>query len=109
MWSLRCYFTISPLQGHLTVLKVTVCHTAGHYGEEYVCLKQCRLEVAAELMKYDSVSTSCVTVYIGCLSQNASSLSYVYCCSSWWRGTVVERRALTGELSLYCARPAADG
>jgi len=27
----------SPLQGHLTVLKVrpTVCHTAGHYGKEY--------------------------------------------------------------------------
>ena len=23
----------SPLQGQLTVLKVTVCHTAGHYGE----------------------------------------------------------------------------
>jgi len=27
----------------------------------------------------------------------------------WWRGTVVERRFLTGELSLSCARPAADG
>jgi len=26
----------------------------------------------------------------------------------WWRGTVVERRSLTGELSV-CARPAADG
>ena len=25
----------SPLQGYLTVLKVTVCHTAAHYGEEY--------------------------------------------------------------------------
>ena len=27
----------SPLPGHLRVLKVTVtvCHTAGHYGEEY--------------------------------------------------------------------------
>ena len=25
------------------------------------------------------------------------------------RGTVVERRSLTGELSLSCARPAADG
>ena len=27
----------SPLQGHLTALKVTVtvCHTAEHYGEEY--------------------------------------------------------------------------
>jgi len=29
--------------------------------------------------------------------------------SSWWRGTVVERRPLAGELSLSCARPAADG
>ena len=28
---------------------------------------------------------------------------------SWWRGTVVERQSLTGELSLSCARPAADG
>jgi len=27
----------------------------------------------------------------------------------WWRGTVVERRSLTGELSLSFARPAADG
>jgi len=27
----------------------------------------------------------------------------------WWRSTVVERRSLTGELSLSCARPAADG
>jgi len=26
-----------------------------------------------------------------------------------WRGTVVERQSLTGELSLSCARPAADG
>jgi len=29
--------------------------------------------------------------------------------SCWLRGTVVERRSLTGELSLSCARPAADG
>ena len=28
---------------------------------------------------------------------------------SWWRGTVVECRSLTGELSLSCAQPAADG
>jgi len=28
---------------------------------------------------------------------------------SWWRGTVVERWSLAGELSLSCARPAADG
>ena len=28
---------------------------------------------------------------------------------SWWRSTVVERRSVTSELSLSCARPAADG
>ena len=27
----------------------------------------------------------------------------------WWCSTVVERRSLTGELSLSCTRPAADG
>ena len=27
----------------------------------------------------------------------------------WWRSTVVERRSPTGELSLVCARPTADG
>jgi len=27
----------------------------------------------------------------------------------WWRGTVVERRSVAGELSLSCAWPAADG
>ena len=27
----------------------------------------------------------------------------------WLRGTVVEHRSLAGELSLSCARPAADG
>jgi len=28
---------------------------------------------------------------------------------AWWRSTVVERRSLAGELSLSCARSAADG
>jgi len=32
-----------------------------------------------------------------------------YLLNCWWRSTVVERRSLTGELSLSCARPAADG
>jgi len=35
--------------------------------------------------------------------------THIYCAYSWWRGTVVERLSLTGELSLSCARPAADG
>ena len=32
-----------------------------------------------------------------------------YSLNGWWRCTVVERRSLAGELSLSCARPAADG
>ena len=32
-----------------------------------------------------------------------------HACQGWLRGTVVERQSLTGELSLSCARPTADG
>ena len=41
--------------------------------------------------------------------QNFNGLSAARGQHSWWRGTVVERRSLAGELSLSCARPAADG
>jgi len=36
------------------------------------------------------------------------SLYALYCLVGWLRGTVVERWSLTGELSLFCARPTAD-
>jgi len=38
-----------------------------------------------------------------------SLIVFRYVLSGWWRGSVVERRSLAGELSLSCARPAADG
>ena len=34
---------------------------------------------------------------------------FTYGTYGWLRGTVVERRSVTGELSLFYARPAADG
>ena len=40
---------------------------------------------------------------------NLSTLNTLTYPDSWWRGSVVERRSLAGELSLSCARPAADG
>ena len=43
----------------------------------------------------------------GGVSSDGRLLHVAY--SSWWRSTVVERRSLTGELSLSFARPAADG
>jgi len=41
------------------------------------------------------------------LCYNINKPTYTH--NGWWRGTVVERRSLAGELSLSCARPAADG
>ena len=36
MWSLRWHFTNKSVTGApYSIKKVTVCHTAGHYGEEY--------------------------------------------------------------------------
>jgi len=35
MWSLRWHFTNGSNTGAPYNIKVTVCHTAGHYGEEY--------------------------------------------------------------------------
>ena len=40
---------------------------------------------------------------------HSNVIFYYYYTPSWWRGTLVERRSLAGELSLSCARPAADG
>ena len=37
------------------------------------------------------------------------ALEQIRIATDWWRSTVVDRRSLTGELSLSCARPAADG
>jgi len=59
-------------------------------------------------LKNNAISlTGCrFTIFrIFCTSSNMSEIP----CVGWWRGTVVERRSLAGELSLSCARPAADG
>ena len=55
-------------------------------------------ESFADILQADSAAEDAVTSEI--------SGKYLLC---WWRSTVVERRSLTGELSLSCARPAADG
>jgi len=50
------------------------------------------------------------TFPLGAFSVSApSTLDLSTCTQGWWRSTVVERRSLAGELSLSCARPAADG
>jgi len=54
------------------------------------------------LSDYQSQSTATAAMMVG----------GIFVCSGltgWWRGTVVERRSLAGELSLSCALPAADG
>jgi len=47
--------------------------------------------------------------YITCLLKSFNRVDIYSSTQGWWRGTVVERRSLAGELSVSCARPAADG
>ena len=47
------------------------------------------------------------TCYVGSPSLGELCKEYIGC--GWWRCTVVERRSVTGELSLSHARPAVDG
>jgi len=48
-------------------------------------------------------------ISVGGTSTGISPNTIMYFRIGWWCGTVVERRSLAGELSLSCARPAADG
>jgi len=50
--------------------------------------------------------TTLIQLVDWCVMQNFDMANSFF---SWWRGTVVERRSLAGELSLSCAQPAADG
>jgi len=46
---------------------------------------------------------------VSCFSKTQIGFTFLVPSLGWWRGTMVERRSLAGELSLSCARPAADG
>jgi len=66
-----------------------------------------------QAVELSSVELSCVAINTPLGLQVVNSLRVfkffydkAYC---WLHGTVVERQSLTGELSLSCARPAADG
>jgi len=48
------------------------------------------------------------TLYNSIIHHIDEPINYMYV-QVWLCGTVVERRSLAGELSLSCARPAADG
>ena len=56
------------------------------------------------------MSRRCRTRYILALTVFRPDYKYLRLIEiGWLRGTVVERRSVTGELSLSYARPAADG
>ena len=50
-----------------------------------------------------------LSLTVSCFSKMQIGFTFWYRLWYWWRGTVVERRSLAGELSLSCAWPAADG
>ena len=67
-----------------------------------------RFRAVSEQSSPDSIDDSSAYVYDNSTSE-LICLVIGRVVSGWWRGTVVERRSLAGELSLSCARPAADG
>ena len=56
-------------------------------------------------MVWESIIEHCHNERVLCDVNNAYSAIF----TGWLRDTLVERRSLTGELSLSCARPVADG
>jgi len=64
-------------------------------------------EAQSQLM---STSTSSpVDLLLSASDEQGTSVLCFCILIDWWHGTVVERRSLAGELSLSCARHAADG
>jgi len=95
-------------------------------GEDYIDLVNTMLYLQAKITKQDGINLdkndpvgpvnlllhslfSQVDISLKETQVSTSTNTYPYRAMSWWRGTVVECRSLTGELSLSCARPAADG
>jgi len=85
------------------------------------CFRECALKIALTMQKHFSAQNALNIVWrpasartrwpLGSSQRSPDPIggfqdAYT---SSWWRGTVVERRSLAGELSLSCARPAAHG
>jgi len=65
-----------------------------------------KLAVVGRIIAVDDQSEISFSLSRGTLPRQPISVGLIL---GWWRGTVVERRSLAGELSLSCARPAADG
>jgi len=84
----------------MPLLRVTVCHSvngASHIDE--VTPRRAWLVLGWVTVRMQPATQTNLAPYCRRFGKS----------SSWWRSTAVERRSLTGELSLSCARPAADG
>jgi len=60
-------------------------------------------------LTYNLLHDSCVWSHMYNTTAQQTSQHWHTVFSKWLHGAVVERRSLTSELSLSCARPAADG
>ena len=130
-------FIASPLNTFLIVryVLVTLCWMSHIMwsGNYWNLVNWCVVVIDVSVLKVSSTSGESLWKYDFChlhwfwkctlcfwllsfYAVNAYIALYLYiwlfiCCllAGWWRGSVVERRSLAGELSVSCARPAADG
>ena len=106
---LRCSLRISYVNALWKVFKRHYrCDVTNHW-------KQLRWRIKSRLRGPTAITTESnkIFTHIGlhCVTKNVHLFIFWITLSKigWWRGSVVERRSLAGELSLSCARPAADG
>jgi len=132
-WCLTLYCNVAVDGMHTKSPQSTSCQTDRLAQNSWECGQQRKCpsnvcmpedgysdQISAELVVWNLsrlISRADLVVHCGQHKlQPAESVAFLdrecsvwYMTLHWWRGTVVERRSLAGELSLSCARPAADG
>jgi len=86
-----------------------------HWNITNCALKRARCGICVKLQLATRLIPTTYNPHLRYLLYTVYTVHTVYtvytvgCVAHWLRGSVVERRSLTGELSLSCARPVADG
>jgi len=101
--SLRLMLRLLTLDPSLTIAP------SGDDDDDEICRTRARLHDIVQ--QTGQQHASALTLDNMTVSRTQALLHLCSCLylEGWWRGTVVERRSLAGELPLSCARPAADG
>ena len=92
----------TSVQNDLKNGRIGAAHTPLHSPYKARC-ERTKVKICRRTVVFIANST-----VICSLGHGLHTFTAMHIDTSWWRGTLVKRRSLTGKLSLSCARPAAD-